>query len=229
MSGPGKSGVVLLLKQHLLRFNMGYPSPPPRNRRFWRRVGAWWRRKRRKYHVVTDASTDPAAEATRRLMNISTETPDDEEPIFEVIAEAQPEAPLPRQGSSKQRPLIQAVPAVPPPRIPVLLPPLPPNKVPSFLPSNLSRQSSIASPEPFIRRRTRDSFQGSLESIDSLIESYWDPEEDVSLSTPLATNTVRSMDFLEEHVDFLKVQTQPRSVEVVWQTEGNWEQDDLSS
>jgi hypothetical protein len=69
-----------------------------------------------------------------------------------------------------------------------------------------------------VRNRTQESFQGSLESMDSLAESYWDPEDDASHMTPVATNLARSSDFFLEHVRFLKVQTQPRQVEVVWST-----------
>jgi hypothetical protein len=72
---------------------------------------------------------------------------------------------------------------------------------------------------PFVRHRSNDSFQGSLESLDSLVESYWDPEDDGSMSTPVATNmasAARSMEFFAEHVHFLRVQTKPRKVEIVW-------------
>lgn len=71
---------------------------------------------------------------------------------------------------------------------------------------------------PFTRNRTKDSFQGSLESIDSLAESHWDPEDDSSQVTPIANNVAQPYDFFSEHVDFLRVQTQPRKVEVVWTT-----------
>ena len=223
-------------------------GPRSLKRRFWGRLGAWWRRKRNiNYLVVADAWTDPAAEATRGLMlpsSSSTETP--EEAIFEVTPEVEtilPEAPQPLPGAAllppeeafKARPiLLQAVAVVSPtplpPRAPVLekLPPLVPKKIP-FLPVPLTKQSSLSSmPDPFVRRRTKDSFQGSLESIDSLIDSYWDPDENASLATPVAANIAQSLDFLEEHVDFLKVQTQPRSVEVVWETEVTLDADEFS-
>jgi hypothetical protein len=82
------------------------------------------------------------------------------------------------------------------------------------------RQATVSAPalnQParFGRSRTKDSFQGSLESIDSLLESCWDPEDDASLATPIVTNVARPIDFYE-HVHFLRVQTQPRKVEVVW-------------
>lgn len=210
---------------------MGHqPSSPRRRRGPWKRLGAWWRRRRKNYHVVADAPDDPAIEAMRQLMHPSesTETPDGEEIIFEVIAEAVPEG-----APSKDLPrTIQAVAAYPqpflPPAISESLPLLHPRKVPSTVPA-LTRQPSLSVPDPFMRRRTKDSFQGSLESIDSLIESYWDPEGDASLATPVATNFVQGFDFLEEHVDFLKVQTQPRSVEVVWETQDRWDVDSFLS
>ena len=180
---------------------------------------------------MADRPNDPAAEATRQLMNpsSSSETPGGEETIFEVASESIPEGAPIRDPPTK----IKAEAAVPP-DIRVCspntgkLPPLPPRKAPSTMPTPFVRQPSLSVPDPFLRRRTKDSFQGSLESIDSLIESYWDPEEDASLATPVATNIVQTMDFLEEHVDFLKVQTQPRSVEVVWETEDIWDVDNFS-
>jgi hypothetical protein len=86
-------------------------------------------------------------------------------------------------------------------------------------PSYVSAMRAIGAPpgaSPFTRNRTKDSFQGSLESIDSLAESHWDPEDDSSQVTPVANNVAQPSDFFSEHVDFLRVQTQPRKVEVVW-------------
>jgi hypothetical protein len=71
---------------------------------------------------------------------------------------------------------------------------------------------------PFVRER---SDQCSIMSIDSLLDSEWDPEDDIfvddddsSQITPLATNAITSYDFLSEHMNFLHVQTQPRPVQV---------------
>lgn len=69
-----------------------------------------------------------------------------------------------------------------------------------------------------------NSLSGSLESLDSLTESYWDPDEDASNATPIVTNIPQpAMDaFFVEHVRFLQVQTQPRKVaEVYDQTRDN--------
>ena len=93
----------------------------------------------------------------------------------------------------------------------------PPAKLMRTPPTSTS-SSTPASAVPFVRNRTKDSFQGSLESIDSLVESYWDPEDDASQLTPIVTNALQDDGFFSEHVDFLRVQTQPRKVEVVWTT-----------
>jgi hypothetical protein len=88
-------------------------------------------------------------------------------------------------------------------------------------PSYVSAMRTTGAPpgaSPFTRNRTKDSFQGSLESIDSLAESHWDPEDDSSQVTPIANNVAQPIDYFSEHVDFLRVQTQPRKVEVVWKT-----------
>lgn len=76
----------------------------------------------------------------------------------------------------------------------------------------------LTMPTPAVRRSFSS---GSLESMDSLVESYWDPgdvEEDSSSQiTPVATNGhLYAPDFFTEHVHFLRVQTRPRKVEVVW-------------
>lgn len=63
---------------------------------------------------------------------------------------------------------------------------------------------------------------GSLESIDSLAESYWDLDETVEVSssqvTPVVTNIRSKMhqEFFAEHVRFLRIQTKPRKVEIIW-------------
>lgn len=72
---------------------------------------------------------------------------------------------------------------------------------------------------PFVRT----SFStGSLLSMDSLQDSYWDGDDDndeiLSHATPTASNGVTT-DFFTEHVSFLRIQTKPRRVEVVWADE----------
>jgi len=53
---------------------------------------------------------------------------------------------------------------------------------------------------------------GSLLSMDSLVDSeYWDDEEET-----LPSRHTFNRDFFAEHVTFLRVQTKPRRVEVVW-------------
>ncbi|KAL7579744.1 hypothetical protein ACA910_021886 [Epithemia clementina (nom. ined.)] len=66
----------------------------------------------------------------------------------------------------------------------------------------------------FVRNTTQDSKQASLESLDSLAWSYL---EDESFATPRMANIGEPQrDALGEHVHFLRVQTQPRQVELVW-------------
>lgn len=80
--------------------------------------------------------------------------------------------------------------------------------------------STVASPRALpttialSRPPTMDSFQGSLESMDSLDESYWDPGDDAS-QTP---QHVDDSELFEEHVRFLKVQTKPTKIEVVYKS-----------
>ena len=71
--------------------------------------------------------------------------------------------------------------------------------------------SPIHHPRRFSRSRTTDSIQGSLESMDSLVESYWDPDDDMSQTTTVISNTISPLDFFSQHLTFL-TQTQPRQV-----------------
>lgn len=71
---------------------------------------------------------------------------------------------------------------------------------------------------PLTRNRTIDSFQDSIMSMDSLVESYWDPDLDDEMSqtaTVLICNKAQD-DFLKAHINFLSIQTQPREVEIVY-------------
>jgi hypothetical protein len=86
-----------------------------------------------------------------------------------------------------------------------------------YFPTPLASRHTI--PHPFVRNRTdrtKDSFQGSLESLDSLNESYWDPEDETSQATAVASNIAHQKDFFVEHLGFLSVQTRPRQVELVY-------------
>lgn len=69
-----------------------------------------------------------------------------------------------------------------------------------------------------VRTLTIDSFQDSIESMDSLTGSYWDPADETSQTTTPASNTGYQTDFLVEHLGFLSAQTQPREVEVVYRS-----------
>jgi hypothetical protein len=99
--------------------------------------------------------------------------------------------------------------------------------LPVLSPRLLMARTHVHVPELLRRDRTKDSFQGSLESIDSLIESYWDPDDVESTITPITGNVAHPVDFFTEHVHFLRIQTQPRQVEVVWTKTQSQEQDTL--
>jgi hypothetical protein len=92
---------------------------------------------------------------------------------------------------------------------------------PKISPMRLSQPPPPLSSPPAVRKSIRngaaDSISGSLESMDSLVSSQWDPEDDASTITPLVTNTHPTDDaFFVEHVRFLQIQTQPRKVEEVY-------------
>ena len=168
--------------------------------------------------MIAGRSSYSAVDETRELLqpSLSSETLAENE-VFEAVPEMIPES-APGIESATSLTTLQAAAAIAtelPARVPLSteILPLPPKNASSHQSSSLAKQTSLNLIDPFVRHRTKDSFQGSLESIDSLVQSYWDPDEDGSLVT---TNGVQTLDFVEEHVDFLKVQTQPRSVEVVW-------------
>jgi hypothetical protein len=68
----------------------------------------------------------------------------------------------------------------------------------------------------FERGTTIGSLQDSLESMDSVKDSQWDPEDEISQATELATNVRRQDEFLYEHLNFLNVQTQPQEIVLVY-------------
>jgi hypothetical protein len=88
----------------------------------------------------------------------------------------------------------------------------------SYFPKPIASTFNLPPPHPLTRSRTRDSFQGSLESMDSLVESYWDPDEETSQATAIASNIAKPIDFFVEHLGFLSVQTQAREVELLYDT-----------
>ena len=83
---------------------------------------------------------------------------------------------------------------------------------------------------PARRIHTGNSFD-SIESLDSLVDSYWDAEDTESQSTVLVTNknkkkdgsklvpeeqSYRRVDAFQQHLSFLTTNVQPREVEVVY-------------
>ena len=70
--------------------------------------------------------------------------------------------------------------------------------------------------QPITRSLSIDSARESVESMDSVTASYWNPGDETSESTEPASNTGYHADFLVEHLGFLSSQTQPREVEIVY-------------
>ena len=78
--------------------------------------------------------------------------------------------------------------------------------------------STPAPPSTIHQKGMIESISGSLESMDSIADSHWDPDDDSSNVTPLVRNIPHPTAdaFFVEHVKFLQVQTQPRKVEQVY-------------
>lgn len=89
----------------------------------------------------------------------------------------------------------------------------------AFLPHALYfnvQEPSDRRPYPLVRTRTDESFQDSIESMDSLVDSMWDVDE-TSQATEVATN-VRHDQFLMEHLTFLSESTRPQEVDLMYET-----------
>jgi hypothetical protein len=168
-------------------------SEKKRRRGILGRIANWW--KRRNFYIVQDGSQ----EESQNGVNVTAEESFDGEQASDA------KEPSHRQDQDWDMTVEVALTTVQTP----------------LAPSHVSPMRTTGAPpgaSPFTRNRTKDSFQGSIESIDSLTESHWDPEDDSSQVTPIANNVAQPIDFFSEHVDFLRVQTQPRKVEVVWTT-----------
>ena len=175
----------------------------------------WWNRKRGFYHIHENNSHD----GDRSIANKSTLTSEDKGSPEELENEA-----LVTPFYTPTQPV-----AVSPPSSPVAE-----NSTVStedeliegsgdslLLPIPAQNYHTPQRAYPLTRIRTADdSFMGSLESMDSLIESYWDPDDDESQVTPIVTNALQTQAFLNEHVRFLREKTQLRSVRVVWNSRG---------
>jgi hypothetical protein len=162
-----------------------------------RRIANWW--KRRNFYIVQDASQDESQNG----VDITIEESFDGEQAFEALLEAT--EPSHYQDQDWDMTVEDDMTTIQTPL------------APSYV-AVTNTIGALPGASPFTRNRTKDSFQGSLESIDSLAESHWDPEDDSSQVTPIANNVAQPIDFFSEHVDFLRVQTQPQKVEVVWTT-----------
>lgn len=67
---------------------------------------------------------------------------------------------------------------------------------------------------PFQRSKTSNSFQDSIESMDSVMDSHWDPDDE---DTSQANEGHKSPGdaYLLEHLNFLSISTQPQEVELM--------------
>lgn len=71
--------------------------------------------------------------------------------------------------------------------------------------------------QPYTRTQSIDSLPDSIESIDSVAESYGDLEDDISETTAsVVADMEYEPDFLLEHLGFLINHTQPRPVQIVY-------------
>jgi hypothetical protein len=193
-------------------------------------VTNWWMRRRRFYVVQDNSLEDDDAPIVDMTMeedsfevevqlssarpdttrNSSTvDDDDDDDEGFSTMPTPPPPPPTASSGTASYQPTLPIANSVPSSVTPTV------HLTPTRTITTASILLTSGRQSRFARSRTKDSFQGSLESIDSLSESCWDPEDDASLATPIVTNVARPIDFYE-HVDFLRVQTQPRKVEVVW-------------
>ena len=66
---------------------------------------------------------------------------------------------------------------------------------------------------PFQRSNTADSFQNSIESMDSVIDSHWDPDDEETSQATVRHGNGEA--YLLEHLNFLSVSTQPQEVELM--------------
>jgi hypothetical protein len=69
---------------------------------------------------------------------------------------------------------------------------------------------------PFQRTTTLNSFQGSIESMDSVMDSHWDPDDNSASQTTARVTNCHGEIYLMEHLNFLSVSTQPQEVELVY-------------
>jgi len=77
-------------------------------------------------------------------------------------------------------------------------------------------QKSTGSTFPFMCTAI-DSFQDSIESMDSVVDSHYLHPEDTSSQSMVFTNNAHHLDpFLKAHIDFLSQSTQPQEVELMY-------------
>lgn len=186
------------------------------------RAVCWWKRKRTNYIVVRG---DSPALGHRPDLTIEDNFSDEEsqsDPVFDTTSMISPNVVTPPSASTLSSKDSRVTP-----------------KLNLWIETTNIETPEKAEPAPKnseVRwtNYLRNSFsEGSLESIDSLVESYWDPtddQDDISTSrlTPVASNLERQRHhpgrhahddkFFFCHVRFMRGQTTPNAVEVVWNT-----------
>jgi hypothetical protein len=186
-----------------------------KNQRLLAWIFNWWKRKRGFYLVQNDSNEEAAAEKTFSSANEDDERKEEEYESWDQF-------PVFPESAAPIKMLAAPVPFTPTETLGPRTPDRNKNKTiranVSSTDGSIDRGQLPGSPRryPCVRDRDADSYQGSLESMDSLTDSYWDPGDNESEATPVANNNTIQADFLDEHVDFLKGNTQPREVQVVW-------------
>lgn len=187
----------------------------------------WWKRKHRYYYDLREDLD---------ITVYANESKSDEEsgsfPVFDTTSMTSP-AITPSNTSTSNQYIVS-----PDSSIETVLetPPIKPRPKPTkqkrILPKRGKKKKSKPLTKEFLESYVRSNMSdGSLESIDSLAESYWEPNDidDATSSqvTPIRANTggrtnktIRTISldekFLHYHVHFMRAQTKPREVEVVW-------------
>lgn len=168
-----------------------------RRLRIFRAIGRWWRK--RKFYVSQNDSSQGFNENQRELTmeESSVEEAWDLSSQSSRRAESGSTSP-PRTDESLGEPKL----------------PLPNAWKPSTTRSSRRNRNVYNSPRVY---QDEQSIGESLESIDSLSDSYFDDGSQVTTHT---TNKSDREKLFLEHVDFLRLRTRPRKVEVVWGTVG---------
>jgi hypothetical protein len=211
---------------------------PKKNKKRVHSLAGWWNKKRNFYVGVPQEDSVGAQTQDVTMEDVDSENGDNlndakrhssvtSSPTFDVTSEQSP-ADRTRQpwDSEEQATFLPLV------KDHANLESTTPVELSGYTPERRSHVTMPFEPEdePFLSRPvpfTRKSFSlGSLETMDSLVESYWDSDDsdrgELALAphwTPFAEDGGYmdfSPDSFAEHVHFLRVQTRPHQVEEIW-------------